>query len=789
MPKAKKKKIVLLDSHAILHRAYHALPDFSNSKGEPTGALYGLAAMLISIIKELKPDYIFAAFDLPKPTYRHEVYADYKAGRKKSDDELVSQIKRAYAFYKAFNIPVYELEGYEADDVLGTLAEKLKKDFDIIIASGDMDTLQLVDEDKVRVYTLKKGIKDTIIYNEDAVKERFGFDPVLLKDYKALRGDPSDNIIGVPGIGEKTATTLIKEFGSLENIYKTLEKSPEKFEKAGIKPRIQNLLIENKEEAEFSKMLATIQCDVPIEPKIPNDVWEVGVSSNKVQELFRELDFRTLSVRVKEIVGKPVDKEDGENIAQYKGEVEEKHDPELLEEAKVALWLINSAITSPDAEDILNYTGEKSLEKAYKKLQTELKKNEQEYLFEEIEKPLIPVIREMEKNGVKIDSKFLTDLSKEYHKDLDSLEQEIWKMAGEEFNVNSSQQLSHILFEKLELRYKGMRKTSTGKFSTREDILQKLKDEHPIIEKILEYREFQKLLSTYIDAIPKNIQSDGRLHANFLQTGTTTGRMASNNPNLQNIPISTERGRKIRKAFITENGFSLVAFDYSQIELRIAAILSKDEKLIDVFKAGKDIHGAVASHIFNVPEDKVTKEMRRQAKVINFGILYGMGVNALKDGLKSDRKTAQEFYNQYFAIYDELGEFLEQTKKDAQKNGYTKTLFNRRRYFEGFSSSLPFIRAQAERMAINAPIQGTSSDLIKKAMVQINNLIQKEGIQDEVRLILQIHDEVIYEVKDEIVDKVAPKIEKIMEDVLDEKLSMGVPLRVDYSKGKNWEEI
>ncbi len=789
MPKKKKKRIVLLDSHAILHRAYHALPDFASSKGKPTGALYGLGAMLISIIKQLKPDYIFATFDLPKPTYRHEVYADYKAGRKQTDDDLISQIKQAYGFYKAFNIPIYEMEGYEADDVLGTLAVKLKKDFDVFIASGDMDTLQLVDEDKVCVYTLKRGINDTIVYNEDAVKERFGFDPVLLQDYKGLRGDPSDNIIGVPGVGEKTATTLIQNFGSLENIYKTLEKKPEEFEKAGITPRIQRLLIENKEEAEFSKMLATIQCDVPVEPKIPEKVWKEGVSSDKIQKLFRELEFRALSVRVKDILGKPVDKENGENMAQPEGAVEENVSPEVLEEAKVALWLLNSSITSPDTEDILNYTGEKTTENSYKKLLSELKEKKLLPLFKEIEKPLIPIIRNMEESGVKVDVEFLKDLSEEYHKDLDKLEKDIWKMAGEEFNVNSSQQLSHILFEKLELRYKGMRKTSTGKFSTREDILQKLKETHPIIEKILEYREFQKLLSTYIDAIPKNIASDGRLHANFLQTGTTTGRMSSNNPNLQNIPISTERGRRIRKAFVSKKDFSLIAFDYSQIELRIAAILSEDNKLIEVFKSGKDIHAAVAARVFNVSEDKVTKEMRRQAKVINFGILYGMGVNSLKDGLGSDRKTAQEFYNQYFTIYDELGAYLDKVKADAKKNGYTETLYNRRRYFEGFNSSLPFIRAQAERMAINAPIQGTSSDLIKKAMVQIDGYLRKEKLQEDVRLILQIHDEVIYEVNDKVMDEVAPKIEKIMEEVLDMKQSKGVPIKADYAKGKNWEQL
>jgi DNA polymerase-1 len=329
MPK-KKQKVVLLDSHAILHRAYHALPDFSSSKGEPTGAIYGLSMMIISIIKQFKPDYILAAFDLPKPTYRHEAYADYKAGRKKADDELVSQIKRAYDFYKAFNIPIYEKEGYEADDVLGTLANQLKKDYEVIIASGDMDTLQLVDGDKVKVFTLKKGIKDTIIYNEDAVLERFGFGPKLLPDYKGLRGDASDNIIGIAGVGEKTATTLITEFGSIENIYKELKKGTEKFEKAGIKERIQNLLRDNKEEAEFSKMLATIQCDVPVKAEL-NKTWSEEVSSEKIKNLFMDLEFRSLTARLGEILPDLENEKDSNETNIGGNKTETKIDEKILE--------------------------------------------------------------------------------------------------------------------------------------------------------------------------------------------------------------------------------------------------------------------------------------------------------------------------------------------------------------------------------------------------------------------------------------------------------------------------
>ncbi|HMP67274.1 MAG TPA: DNA polymerase [Candidatus Paceibacterota bacterium] len=799
MAKKNKKRIVLLDSHAILHRAYHALPDFSSSGGEPTGALYGLSSMLISIIKELKPDHIVAAFDLPKPTYRHEAYTDYKAGRKESDVELVSQIKRSYDLYKAFNIPIYEKEGYEADDVLGTLAEQLKDRADIIIASGDMDTLQLVDDDRVRVFTLKKGIKDTITYNEKMVRERFGFGPELLPDYKGLRGDPSDNIIGVSGIGEKTATILISQIGSIENIFKTLKKNPEKFAEIGIKERIVNLLKENQEEAEFSKMLATIRRDVPIKFEIPKKEWYETVSQESIQKIFRELDFRTLAIRVKEILPQIAPDQNkidfsgntgngnvgnaGINIQDSANIVDQK----ILSEAKIALWLINSAITDPDLEDILNYTGEKNLELAYKKILQQIEKDGLKKIFDEIEKPLIPIIDNMEKNGVKIDTIFLKKLSEEYHVELSKLEKKIWQMAGEEFNINSPQQMSEILFNKMQLKYKGMRKTSTGKLSTREDVLQKMKGEHKIIDEILNYREFQKLLSTYIDAIPKSVASDGRLHANFLQSGTTTGRMSSNNPNLQNIPIGTERGRKIRNAFVVEKGNVLVAFDYSQIELRIAAILSGDKKLIKVFKDGEDIHTNVASEIFKISKEKVTKEMRRQAKIINFGILYGMGVNALKEGIGSDRETAQKFYNEYFSIYTGLAEYLEKTKKDAQKNGYTRTLFGRRRYFDGFNSPLPYIRAQAERMAINAPIQGTQADLIKTSMLKIDKYLKDQKATNEAKLILQIHDEVIYEMKKDVVDKHVEQIRKIMESVLTKEEAVGVPIISDCSVGENWE--
>jgi DNA polymerase-1 len=789
--KTNKQKIVLLDAHAILHRAYHALPDFASSKGEPTGALFGLSTMLFSIINELKPDHIIACFDLPKPTYRHEVYADYKAGRKETDSELKKQFNRARDMFKVFSIPIYEQEGFEADDILGTIVEKTKNDknIEIIIASGDMDTLQLVDGKKVQVYTLKKGIKDTILYDEKAVKARFGFNPEQLTDYKGLRGDPSDNIIGVAGIGDKTATSLISAFKTIENIYKNIDKD-EKFEKAGIKPRIQNLLKENQEEAEFSKMLATIRRDAPISFEVPEKTWRDSIDEKRVKDLFRELDFRTLVSRFDSVLGIESD-----DLEEEKKEELKKVDQSLLKEAAVALWVLDSNLTNPTVEDIVAYTKVKNsdeLDKARDILLKEIEKKNLDFIYNKIEKPLIPVIKQMEDNGVKVDVSKLKTLSKEYHKELDSIEKDIYKQAGEEFNINSPKQLAEILFEKMELTYKGMRKTSTGKYSTKEEVLHKLDAEgHKIASKILEYREFQKLLSTYIDNLPSNVEKDGRLRATFLQTGTTTGRLSSNNPNLQNIPVGSDKGRAIREAFVCEEGNVLVSFDYSQIELRIAAFLSGDEKMINAFKNGEDIHTAVASEVFNIDPSKVEKEQRRQAKVINFGILYGMGVTALQKNLGTDRKTAQEFYNKYFESYTGFAAYIDKIKKDTKLKGYTETLFGRRRYFEGFNSPLPFIRAQAERMAINAPIQGTEADLVKLAMVKIDDFLNTEGLKDKVKLILQVHDEVIYEVLESVLEKnnLKEKIIEIMENLLTLEKTSGVPIIAECEVGYNWGEL
>ncbi|MFA6251277.1 MAG: DNA polymerase [Candidatus Paceibacterota bacterium] len=819
-----KQKIVLLDSHAIIHRAYHALPEFMNSRGEPTGAIYGLATMLFKIITDLKPDYIVACFDLPKKTFRHEAYDNYKAGRAKADEALVAQLIRARDFFKALSVPMYECEGFEADDLLGTITEQLKnkKDkVDIIIASGDMDTLQIVEGDWIQVYTLKKGINDTILYNEKKVFERFGFKPKNLPDYKGLRGDPSDNIIGIKGIGEKTATTLISEYGTIENIYKAIKKSDSELKKIGITDRILTLLKEGEEEALFSKTLATIRMDAPIKFELPKKIWKETVDKNNVASFFRELEFKSLQNRFLNVLGeegaeiRESSSQQGPRTREERGQTIADRtfsdfgptttDNEKFKKAQIAYWLLNSERTDPDIDEVSHYKGSESLDEATKLLEADIKKENLSYVYENIEIPIIPIIDKMEKQGILVDIAYLKKISKEYHKDLAEIEKNIWKQAGVEFNINSPKQISDILFNKLGLSMKGIKKSAGGAISTRESELEKLRDLHPIINEILKHRELQKLLSTYIDTIPSSVGEDGRLHASFIQAGTTTGRFSSNNPNLQNIPIKTERGKNIRNAFIAPEGYVLASFDYSQIELRVAALMSQDPYFVKVFEEGRDIHSAVAMKVFGVKENEVTHEMRRRAKVINFGILYGMGVNALRQNLartemgslkKSEdisRADAQIFYDNYFAQFPTIAGYLESIKNFAKCNGYTETLFGRKRYFPGIKSPIPFIRAMAERMATNAPIQGTATaDIIKIGMKKAEDALQKAGLSEVVRLVLQVHDELVYEVKEDKVNEASQIIEKAMKEVIPEEFLKGkekVPLLVSFSYGRTWGDL
>ncbi|MDQ1281851.1 MAG: polymerase [Patescibacteria group bacterium] len=802
-----KKRLVLLDSHALLHRAYHAMVGFSTYDGRPTGALFGFIKMVLKIKDELKPDYVVACFDRKEATFRHEVYENYKAQRAKSDEELVSQIKLAPKICEALNIPVYSLAGFEADDLLGTIVEELTKenfkvrgeDLEIFIASGDMDTMQLIDkENHVKVYTLKKGIGETVVYKYEDVEKRFNFSPEQIPDYKGLRGDASDNIIGIKGIGEKTATTLINLFGPIEKMYEILHTNKEKFidickkDKANkITDRIINLIIEGEEEAIFSKTLATIRKDAPINFSLPEKEWLKDFNEAEFLKICNEFEFRSfrnvfsqkplINTSSKSNSKKNDFNESDLNIGgldlNEQEESENKKNNPLFSgegedflELKVMLNLLNSEITNPEIDQILDFTKVDSLNEAREVLEDRLKKENLTNLFELVEKPIIEILREMKKNGILLDKEILKQQSENLHAKVRELEKEIFAHAKEEFNISSPKQLGVILYEKLKLGEK-IKKTAGGSLSTNAGELEKLKDSHEIINLVLEYRELTKLLSTYVDTLGNFVKEDGRIHSDFIQTGTTTGRFSSENPNLQNLPARSGEGILVRKAFIAAKNKKLFSLDYSQIDLRSAAILSKDENLIDIFKNGADVHTGVAARVFKVSEDKVDSDMRRKAKVINFGILYGMGVNALKDSMKVDRKEAQEFYDEYKKTFSTLNDYLEKVKEDARKNGFTETLLGRRRQIPLLKSKLPFLRAQGERVAINAPIQGTTADILKLAMIDIDKYIKENNLSEKVKILLQIHDELILEVDEECVDKEKNVLKNILENVLEKRLN------------------
>ena len=793
----KNERLVILDSHAILHRAYHSIPDFTSSKGEPTGALYGLVSMLIKLTNDLKPDYVVATRDLPGATHRHEKFEAYKANRVKGDDELIAQLERAPIVFEAFGIPMYEKKGFEADDVIGTMVHELKskKYITAIIASGDMDALQLV-SDKVKVYTMRKGLNDTVLYDADMVKERYGFGPEHVVDYKALRGDPSDNIPGIRGIGEKTATDLIKEFGSIEEMYAALKNNPDLFAKK-VKPRVFELVKGGEKEAKFSKELATIHQSVPITFSVPGKKWQLADHLESIEKLCDELEFRALKERVRGLVEK---KSAAKSTEETEASAEvapaapaQDVEPREFKETSVAMWLLHSDTTNPSLEDILNFAHTDDFKKAREYIFKQLKETgELQKVFDEIEKPLIPICERMREDGIMLDVKYLKALAKEYNKGLAEIAGRIYQHTGHEFNINSPKQLGVVLYDELKIATGGkQKKTAGGARTTREDELVKMKDLHPIIADVLAYRELQKLLSTYIEKMPELVDKENRLHPEFLQAGAATGRMASQNPGIQNIPIKTENGRRIRTGFIATPGYQLVAIDYSQIELRIAAGLSGDKKLVKIFKDGGDVHTAVASEVFGVPKDKVDREMRRRAKVINFGILYGMGVNALRGNLGGDvsREEAAKYLDKYFKDFSGVAEYVEGVKASAAKLGYTETLYGRRRYFPGFKSQLPNLRAAAERMAVNAPMQGTQADIIKMAMIESEKLIEKSGWREKARLLLQVHDELVYEIKKEDVDMIMPQLKHVMESVVDTKKLSGVPIIAEANVGPNWGDL
>lgn len=780
MKKNNTKTIILLDTHAIMHRAYHALPQFTNSTGVHTGALYGLSTMILKLMQTFTPSLIIAAFDLPKPTFRHTAYDHYKAGRAKTDDALISQIERAKDIYGVFGIPLLAMEGYEADDILGVLSVEYAKDpeTNIIIASGDMDTLQLVRGEKVQVYTLKKGVTDTILYGEKEVRERFGFGPELLPDYKGLRGDPSDNIIGVKGVGEKTASTLISVYGNLEKIYEALEKDGEDVKKHGITPRIKELLLTHKDEAFFSRDLATIQTNIPLSLEEKNLTFVPH--PEKIISLFRELEFRSLITKIETLFS--VSSEEGKEVL----------DPEKEYKASVALWMLRSDITTPSYNDIVSYTKKTSLDESIEVLEQELKSRDIWWLYNDVEVPLIALTRKMKERGICINMAHFEIVQKKYSEKVQALEKRAQALVGQEINMNSPKQLSVLLFETLGLAPKGKRKVS-GSFSTNAETLESLKGEHEIIDIILEHREVQKILSTYIEPLLVYGKEDDVIHADFFQHGASTGRFSSANPNLQNLPAQGEASHDVRKGFVARDGYVFLSCDYSQIELRVLALLSKDSGMCDAFMKGDDIHTAVAMRTFGVTKEEVTSDMRRKAKIINFGIIYGMGVGALQKNLGTTRAEAQFFYTQYFETFPNIGDYFKNVVEEAKDNGYTETLFKRRRLLPTIHSPIPFIRAMAERMAMNAPIQGSAADIMKIAIVAVQKKINESGHADNAFILLQIHDELVFEIKKELVGEVQPLILEALENVLAPYYDMydvpHIPLRAGATVGRTLDEL
>ncbi len=838
------KKLIIIDSNALVHRAFHAIPPLNSPDGVMVNAVYGFTSILIKLLKDFSPDYVAATFDLEGPTFRHDEYAEYKAHRIKQPDELYAQIPLVKEVLTALSIPIFEMPGFEADDLIGTLATKMKKQKELqtIIATGDLDSLQLVDGKKVVVFTMRKGITDTVTYDESAVKERYNLAPDQLIDYRGLKGDPSDNIPGVPGIGEKTAGMLIVSFGSLENLYKLLEKGvPKKLAKEyGVSEKLIQKLLENKDKAFFSKKLSTIITDVSIEPDLNKMEWRRNLDLSKVETALKNLGFFSLVKRLPEIgltrqagleLNVPVKQAvkhsdfklsekniyfiigDGQKLNKQVLEdpkatmighdIKEALKPYVADGAEIKCNLFDTKIAayllSPDSRD---YDFHKIYYACFKEEADDPDQKQQhlwrlkEYLwdklksadllkvFEDIELPLIQVLAEMETNGIKINAKALALLLKSGNIEIAKLEKQIYKHAGADFNINSPKQLGDVLFNKLGLSAK-IRRTGGGALSTAASELEKLRDLHPIIELVLQYRELQKLRSTYIEPFPQLIAKDGRIHTNYNQTVAGTGRLSSQDPNLQNIPVKTELGQEFRRAFIADRDHQLVSFDYTQLELRIAAHIAQDKKMTETFNRGEDIHTRTAVEIFKVKPNEVTKDMRRQAKVLNFGIIYGMGSTSFARAAGVDRNTAKEFITKYFQEFSGVAKYMEDTKQLAHKQGYVETIFGRKRKLPDIRSTMPMLQSAAERAAINHPIQGTEADLVKLAMIKIHGFLHKDANSHGAKMLLQVHDEIVMEIKKSEVEKVAVEIKKIMESVHE----LSVPLTVDVKAGDNWWDM
>ncbi len=754
------KRLVLVDGNALLHRAYHATPPLTTSKGELVNAVFGFTNMLLKSWDDLKPDFMAIAWDKKAPTFRHQEYTQYKATRGPADESLSSQYERVHQVVAALGVPEFGLEGYEADDLIGTLARQavdLGQGVEVIILTGDRDIMQTINK-HVKVLMPKKTLSDVGLYGVEEFIERFGFQPIQIIEYKALAGDASDNIPGVQGIGDVTATKLIKQFGSIEKIYKpeNLKTLPE---------RMQKLLAEGAESAVMSKRLATIDVNAPIELNL-KDCRVHDYNSDKVIQLFRELEFKSL---ITKLTGSGSDPLKGEH--QFSSSFSRKRE----------------SANNVGAQGITDspFQGNDDLESKVVQPQDTI----------DLDLAVQKVLEKMSQNGVLIDQSFLEKLGKDLKEKLVDLEKNIFHYVGHEFNLNSPKQLSEVLFDELNLPV--VRKTKTGR-STDEETLTELSAAHPAIPLLLQYRQLFKLVSTYIDALPKTIGEDGRIHSTFNVEGAATGRLSSTNPNLQNIPIRGEMGAELRKAFIAPEGKVLLGADYSQIELRIMAHLSGDENLIKTFQQDLDIHAATAAKIFNIPIEEVTKQQRSVGKTMNFATLYGQGPRALSKQLQIDFNTAKQYIAEYFEQFPKVKEWMAQTLEFGFKHGYVETIWGRRRYMPELQSANQMLRSAGERAAINHPVQGTSADMIKKAMVEIEKWLESSdknqgensrlltlATSHSCRLILQIHDELLFECDPKQVEEAARMICAKMENAL----KLDVPVKVDVKSGLNWGEM
>jgi len=900
-----KPLLVLFDGNALIHRAFHALPPLTVRKtGEMVGAVYGFALMLLKVINDLKPTHYAIAFDMKGPTFRHQLYDQYKAHRPPAPEELINQLGRVRELVSAFRIPIFELGGYEADDILGALSHQAsKQDIDTVIVSGDADTMQLVSP-KVKVLYPKPGrsFSDTMLYDEAAVMQKYEVKPEQITDFKGLVGDKTDNIPGVPGIGEKTAVKLLQQFGSVEQIYEHIDE---------VTPaRLQAILRENEAIGRKSKELATIVTQTPVTLNLE----ECQVSQydrRRVTELLRELEFASLLPKLPQIeaeetaqvetkppqgdyhivntapaldkllkrlsaaksfaldiettsldpmsaqlVGISLSPAPGEAyyipvghiglgeikqlpleqaIAKLKPLLEDsalgklthngKYDAAVLAEygievktltfdSMLAAYLLGEkslglktlafgklAIEMTPIADLIG-SGAKQIPMSQVEiaraadyacadadmtgrlkamLEPELHQQGLWQLFAEVEMPLMPVLVHMERNGVALDSKLLGQMSHRLGKQLLKLEAEIYKSAGHQFNINSPQQLGTVLFGELKLA--PARKTKSS-YSTGAAVLEELRGVHPIIESILDYRQLSKLKSTYIDALPSLVNpKTGRVHTSFNQTRTATGRLSSSEPNLQNIPVRSELGKEVRQAFIAPAGSYLLSADYSQIDLRALAHLSQDKSLLDSFCRDEDIHSATAAQVFGATPSAVTPDMRRVAKTVNFGVIYGMSDYGLEQATGLSREEAAGFIAAYFEKYPGVKQYLESTKEQARKLGYVQTILGRRRSIPEINSPNRLVREAAERMAINMPVQGTSADIIKVAMINLDRQIDKRRLKS--KMLLQVHDELIFEVPQAEMEE----MRQLAPEIMSTALKLSVPLKVDVKVGKNWGEM